>query len=333
MITLARDDLRSLIAESRLAPSVHNIQPSRWRQDGGVIELLGVPGRSIPVADPEWRDWRLSHGAALEGLVIALAGRGLQIAQLDIEAPRAMSPASPTQTIARFKLASLDNRPAPDPTATRVSWRGTFRPMDGQTSAALDRLAAARDDLVLVREAAAISNAATLCDRAALFFLRDGGHRRELLEWLRLARSHAGYLRDGLNAEAMALSVIEAWGAGLVLGPLFTLLDRVGLAALLVAEHAKTKSAAAVVLFHRPSGEDAFMSGRAFYRAWLEMERQGLRGCPISVLADWSEARDALAAENGIAASRQIISVFRIGHPTGEPKLAHARLPVDELLV
>ncbi len=333
MITLARDDLRSLIAEARLAPSVHNIQPTRWRQGDGVIELCGVPGRSIPVVDPEWRDWRLSHGAALEGLVIALAGRGLQIGQVDIEAPRSLSPATPTQTIARVKLASIDHRPASDPTGTRVSWRGAFRPMDGAANAALDRLATACNDLVLVREAPAILNAAKLGDRAGLFFLRDVAHRRELLEWLRLARSHAGYQRDGLNAEAMTLSAIEAWGAGLVLGPLFALLDRVGLAAPLVAEHAKTKSAAAIVLFHRPKGEDAFVSGRAFYRAWLEIERQGLKGCPMSVLADWSVARDALAALHQVPADRRIISVFRIGRPKGAPKLAHARLPVDELLV
>ena len=235
--------------------------------------------------------------------------------------------------IARGKLASLDQRRAPDPTVTRVSWRGSFRPMDTETNAALDRLVAARDDLVLVREAAAISDAATLGDRAGLFFLRDTMHRRELLEWLRLDKSHPSYQRDGLNAEAMAMSGIEAWGAGLVLGPLFPMLDRIGLAAPLVAERAKTKSAAAIALFHRPKGEDAFVSGRAFYRAWLELERQGLKGCPMSVLADWSVARDALTARHGIQRDRQIVSVFRIGRHKGQPKLAHARLPVDELLL
>jgi nitroreductase len=333
MITLAYDDFRAVLAEVRLAPSVHNVQPSRWHHSDRAIELLGEPRRSIPVADPEWRDWRLSHGAALEGFAIALAGRGLKIGDLQINAPNSLSPESPCQTIARVTLANLEHRSALEPTATRVSWRGAFRPSDEETRAALNGLAAARDDLMVLTQPAVIADAAVLGDRAGLFFLRDTLHRRELLEWLRLAKSHAYYQRDGLNAEAMALSGVEAWGAGLVLGPLFTALDRIGLAAPLVAERAKTNTAAAIVLFHRPKGEDAVVSGRAFYRAWLEMERQGLKGCPMSVLADWSVARDALAAKHAVPEDRHIISVFRIGCPNGQPKLAHARLPVDELIV
>lgn len=332
MISLAGDDFKAMIAEARLAPSVHNIQPSRWRQSDGVIELLGDPSRAIPIADPQWRDWRLSHGAALEGMAIALAGRGLQIDQLAIAAPRAVSVKDKLQPIARLSLASLDRPPAPEPTATRVSWRGSFKALDAETNAALDRLAWARDDIVLVRRAAAISDVSALGDRAGLFFLRDTAHREELLKWLRLGRSHANYRRDGLNAEAMAFGAIEAWGAGFVLDLLFPLLDRIGLAAPLVSERAKTQSAAAIVLFHRPAGEDPLVSGRAFYRAWLEMERQGLKGCPMSVLVDWDVAREALAAQHVIPSARQIVSVFRIGRPNGEPKAVHARLPVDELL-
>ncbi len=332
MISLARDDLRAVIAKARLAPSVHNVQPSLWRQTDGAIELLGDPSRAIPIADPQWRDWRLSHGAALEGMAIALAERGLQIADLAVEPPRPLSVTDPVQTIARLSLAPLDHRDSREPTATRMSWRGTFRQLSPDTDAALDRLAVARGDVVLVRGATAISHAAALGDRAGLFYLRDAAHRKELLDWLRLARSHANYHRDGLNAEAMSLGAIEAWGAGVVLGPLFPLLDRVGLASPLVSESAKTKSAAAIVLFHRPVGEDPLDSGRAFYRVWLAMEREGLKGCPISVIADWEVARTALAAQYAIPSTRQIVSVFRVGQPHGEPKARHSRLPVDELL-
>ena len=148
------------------------------------------------------------------------------------------------------------------------------------------------------------------------------------MEWLRLSRTHPRYARDGLNAEAMQLSPIEAWAAGVVLGPLFRPLDWIGLAAPLLSETAKTSSAAAIVLFHRPAGEDAFLSGRAFYRAWLAMERCGLKGCPMSVLADWDESRDALARQYAIPADRHIVSAFRIGRSDGVPSSLRARLPV-----
>ena len=98
-------------------------------------------------------------------------------------------------------------------------------------------------------------------------------------------------------------------------------------------ETGKTASAAAIVLFHRPVGEDAFESGRAFYRAWLTMERCRLKGCPMSVLADWDQSRDALAQRHAVPQDRHIVSVFRIGRPDGMPSSMRARLPVDELIV
>ncbi len=70
--------------------------------------------------------------------------------------------------------------------------------------------------------------------------------------------------------------------------------DRAGLAPMLFSEYAKTRTASAIALFHRPVGEDAFMSGRAFYRAWLSMERAGFKDVPMSVLADWPVARNTL---------------------------------------
>ena len=82
MIELSINLLRTVVAEARLAPSVHNVQPSRWRLVGNRLLLLGDPSRAIPVADPAGRDWRLSHGAHLEGLALALAARGARLAEI-----------------------------------------------------------------------------------------------------------------------------------------------------------------------------------------------------------------------------------------------------------
>ena len=131
----------------------------------------------------------------------------------------------------------------------------------------------------------------------------------------------------------MNMSALESWGAGLVLGPLFDGLDRIGLAAPLVNEAAKTATAGAIILFHRPNGEDAFISGRAFYHCWLSIERAGLSGCPMSVLADWPEARMSLASDYAVPEDREIVSVMRVGMPKGRRSISHARLSVDQLLV
>ena len=99
------DLLRTLVAEARLAPSVHNVQPSRWRLAGNRLLLLGDPSRAIPVADPAGRDWRLSHGAHLEGLALALAARGAA-ARRDRDAARAAPAAGGLVPIAECAVAA-----------------------------------------------------------------------------------------------------------------------------------------------------------------------------------------------------------------------------------
>jgi hypothetical protein len=331
-VMLAADDFRALVAEARLAPSVHNIQPSRWRINDGRVSLLGDRTRTILVADPEGRDWMISHGAALEGMVMALGARGLAPANLTMPGGPAET-GSGLQPILAFDVVAGTQAAALDRAITRrTSWRGAFRPVTATTNAALDRLAAMRDDLTLLR-GPAVKDLALLSDKAGLHFLRDPAHRAELLHWMRLSHGHADYHRDGLNADAMQLGAVEAFGAGLVLGPLFTLLDRIGLAGMLVSEAAKTASAAAIAVLYRPVSEDTITSGRAFYAAWLAMETCGLQGAPLSVLADWDVARTELMLRCAIPVDRRIISAFRIGEPAATPRASHARLPVDELIV
>lgn len=333
MIELSNGDFFAVIAEARLAPSVHNVQPTRWRLRGGVVELLGDPTRSIPVADPKSRDWRLSHGAAFEGLSIAFARRGLSVDLELIPTGKSAGSDGQLQRVAVAKIVSGATSVGDHSVATRTSWRGRFRAVDDETEIHLDQLAASRPDLHLIRVRADIASTARLADAASLYFLRDPAHRRELLHWMRLSRRHPQFNCDGLNATAMNLSALEAWGANFVLGPLFSILDKSGVAAPLTSEYAKTNTAAAIAVFHRPAGEDPFLSGRAFYGAWLAMEAAGFKGCPMSVLSDWTEARTALHQRCKLGADRYIVNAFRIGRPETMPQAGHFRLPVSELIV
>lgn len=59
------------------APSVYNSQPWRWRVDPvAEIDLFADRDRHLITIDPDGRDLLLSCGAALEHLVVALAGLG-----------------------------------------------------------------------------------------------------------------------------------------------------------------------------------------------------------------------------------------------------------------
>ncbi len=328
---LDSDLFRTLIAEASLAPSVHNIQPTRWRLLAADTVLVLEDGeRRLPAADPTGHDVRLSHGAAIEGLSLACGGHSLRIARMELG--DGSDEVSGLRVIARLTLGPGG---AADPLASAVagrrSWRGRFLPAAGELQEALQRLAAA-PDLLVVPPGPAVAEIAELADRAGFHFLREDAHRRELLAWMRLSRHDPRYGRDGLNAEAMALGSVEAMGASLVLGPLFPLLKRLGLAEPLTREGSKTASGA-IALFHRPLGEDPLETGRAFYRAWLSMEAQALGACPISVLADWPISNAALLARHPLPAGRRLVNVFRLGRLPPDIASQRARLPVAELIV
>jgi hypothetical protein len=329
---LDRALLEELIAEVRLTPSVHNIQPTRWRLIGSdTLLLLEDVARRLPAADPSGHDVRLSHGAAIEGLSLALGRRGLRIA--DVELLTDATASDGLLPVARITIAegSEPDRLA-DFVSARMSWRGGFRPFDTAGEAALYMLSAMAGDVQLVRGTDSIDAIAGIADEAGFHFLCDDAHRAELLHWMRLSRSDPAYERDGLSAEAMAMSGFIAFGTGIVLGPLFPLLRRLGLAATLASERGKFTNSA-VVLFHRPEGEDLLATGRAFYRAWLTMAGQELAACPVSVLADWPASNRQLVERHGVPAGRRLVNVFRLGLPAGSFSGARARLPVAELIV
>jgi hypothetical protein len=103
---------------------------------------LGDPSRAIPVADPAGRDWRLSHGAHLEGLALALAARGARLSS--IEKPTTGPTTDGLVAIAECAVAQDTEPSSQEPVQTRMSWRGAFKPVDAETKAELARLAAAR---------------------------------------------------------------------------------------------------------------------------------------------------------------------------------------------
>ena len=103
---LDRTTARAIISLANRAPSVHNSQPWRWRIGPSSIHLFADPQRALPAIDPEGRDLRLSCGAALHHLRVALlaAGMGAQVHRLP-------DPAHP------LHLAAVEphlDRPTPD---------------------------------------------------------------------------------------------------------------------------------------------------------------------------------------------------------------------------
>ncbi|NEW37681.1 NAD(P)H nitroreductase [Nocardia cyriacigeorgica] len=68
--------VKAVLALAGRAPSVHNVQPWRWRIAGRSIHLYLDEDRALPMTDPDRRDLILSCGAALHHLSVAFAAMG-----------------------------------------------------------------------------------------------------------------------------------------------------------------------------------------------------------------------------------------------------------------
>ncbi|MEO6090267.1 MAG: nitroreductase [Umezawaea sp.] len=75
---LAEDDVRGVLEAASLAPSIHNSQPWRFALHADRIELRFDPAEQLRATDPESRELRLSCGAALLNVRLALQGLGIR---------------------------------------------------------------------------------------------------------------------------------------------------------------------------------------------------------------------------------------------------------------
>lgn len=325
---MMREEIAALAAEAALAPSVHNVQPARWRIEDDGATLFEDPARRLPAADPTGHDAAMSLGAATEGFRLAAGkiGRGLAVERLK------GGESDPLRSVARLRLVGTVDE---DPLAAWVDTRSSFRGSFAKPSAADrgDAAALAGEDAAVLADPAILKIVGRQLDGASWRFMREAAFRRELLSWMRLSRGHPGWMRDGLNAEAMAMGPIAAKGAGLVLGPLFGPLTLVGMAKPLISEGGRIAKDAAVILFHRPVGEDPFDSGGHFYRLWLGIEAAGFGAAVLAALADDPDTNAGAKAAAGIPQDRRLVSAFRIGRRPAGPVAARARLPLGELLI
>jgi hypothetical protein len=328
--SVPRSTQEELAAETARAPTVHNVQPARWRfTDDGCVILFRAHDRTLPVADPSGHDIEASLGAAYEGLAIALSRRGITLGG---PTPETRAVAAGCSPVLRAELMA---GAVPDPLASfvfkRRSWRGRFA---AHAAADRERLAAlTAPDTHFVAEPSQIAQIAGAHDLATWKLERRDDYHRELWQWLRLSPRHPRYHRDGLNAECLTLSPAERRAAQLLLRPpVFRLLGRVGVARHLVSEASQVRSALTLLLFCPRRSESAFHVGRRMYRLWLEITAAGLHMAPMSACADDATTRQAIERRYAIPSDRRLANVFRVGRaPVDVP--VSPRLPVSELLV
>jgi len=333
MGVLSSSEFRQVVRTANLAPSVHNTQPTRWRldQDGAILLFLDNT-RRLPVGDPQGRDARLSCGAALEGTRLSLSEIGRAVRSFEL------SPATDGTALSHILRIETADAGIAEPLASavqrRFTWRGGFARAGDEQRRQIAHITAESDDAALVSAARDIEMLARLNEAASLSFFRNRPYREELLRWMRLSRSHPDWALDGLNADSLAMTRIEATAAGIVLRPpIFEVFDTLRLSGLLVSEGAKTRSSAAIVLFHRPIDEDPIDSGVAFYRLLLSITADDLCAWPMAVLADDPDSRAEISRRFGLSDERRLLNVLRIGAMPEGARPGRARIDAEKLIV
>jgi len=337
MTEVSEKEFLALVADAARAPSIHNVQPARWRRvDSRTIELHADSSRWLRVSDPEARDDRLSLGAALEGMSLALSSRRKSLKVVEL-APFAPPEGDQSRLVARLEVAPVgaDTDPLASAISVRATWRGKFARCAPVELHALQNSLSSLMPVTAITRPAEIDWIAERYESASLAALGNPGYFAELWSWLRLSRRHPRWDKDGLNADAMALHAPERALASVLMRPkVFMGLARTGLARWVVTETPKIVSASAILLPTAPVEEDPLVTGRSFYRLWLRIAQLGLALCPMSALSDTREGQEALQSRFAIGRDQRIVNVLRVGRlPKGTEANLAPRLDVGELVM
>jgi len=296
-------DLRAAAAVAVRAPSPHNSQPWRFRLSDGAIEVRLDQERRLPISDPSGWAARISGGAALFNLRLALA-----VAGTPAEVRLRPDPAEPT-VLAR--LVPGPPRPA-TPTEIRLFWavprrhsnRAPFWPDPVPAAARLALIGAARGEgcwLELVIGSSAVGAVAEIAMSANRVLDRVSGYRAEVARWTR-----HGQATDGVPAEA----------GGPVVEPQDILPQRpFGTRYRAPGRDFESEPLVAVLGAAGDTASDQIIAGQALQRVLLTVTSAGLAASMLSQPIEVPRAREHLRLALGQFGTPQM--VIRIGY--GQP--------------
>ncbi|GAB2759083.1 NAD(P)H nitroreductase [Salinifilum aidingensis] len=311
-------DEAAVLAEAvRRAPSVHNSQPWTIRVRTRSVSLRQRLTVRVPEHDPHGRDRRISCGAAVANLAIAMRGMGW-VPDVRWSVDEDQPDAGATVFATHRQRASSADGGRWRAITHRSSHRAEFadRPVPESTRSSL--LAAATVPVARVGDAAR-ENAASLLARAAREHRTDPRYQQELTTWISARTDRApveGMPRCALGTGGVAAAGLAARGVPVPAEE--QLVDRL--------------RRETVLVFSTPGDDprEHFQAGEALQRVWLEAARLGLVGSVMTQPLRLSEVRDGLRGALGLAGEPQVL--LRLGYPrSGIPEQATARRSLPDV--
>ncbi|GAA0373718.1 Acg family FMN-binding oxidoreductase [Micromonospora gifhornensis] len=310
------EQLRVAATDAVRAPSLHNVQPWRFRLRDGGIEILVDPARRLPATDPSGWGARVAAGAALFNLRLALAVAGNPatvrlrpypaepdvVARLVPDVPRRPTPTE--QNLYAAIPRRFSNRAPfwPDPVPADARWRLG------------DAARAEHCWLELVIGVSAVNAFAEIAHGANRVLERDPAYRAERQAWIRREYALDGVPAAAGGPRAEPQDLLPARGFGDRYRP--------------PGRDFEPEPLVAVLGSTGNTAVDQVVAGQALQRVLLTATDCGLSVSMLSQPVEVPSAREQLRVSLGRFGTPQM--VMRIGY--GQPGWPTPRRDVDEVL-
>ncbi len=317
---LATHALAEAASAAGYAPSIHNTQPWRWRLTATTLDLRLVPGRILPVTDPDGRLATLSCGAALHHARVALSAQGWHatvirmpenadrelLARLRVEGRAPVDPPSVLH-LRTIPLRHTDRRPV----------AGT--PVDPADVAAITAAVETPDTHLHTLRPDQVLELAAAADHAQRSEAADPAWHDELAYWTGPARPPGAGVPDAAIPDRATRTTVPGRDFG----------HHGALA--VSAEH--DQAAVFVMLYGNTDEPLAWLrAGEALSAGWLTATERGVSVLPHSAPIEVIATRQALRVM--IASIGYPYLVLRLGAidpaETGPPHAS--RLPAEQII-
>ena len=324
--------LAHLLEAAGRAPSAHNTQPWKliWRENE--LQVCVPEHRMLPADDPEGADTLYALGTMMENLMLTLQQLGFEGEYVVAEKWQFSEPTLVLRWRPRgSKADSPLYRMIPIRRTSRVPYLD--EPIPSWVVKDIEK-AARPAKLYVLMDSAAKDEIRFLTAAAAARALQNERYASELYRWMHFSRRDPSWYKDGLNAECMGWTRIEAALARQLLRPsVVCALAKLWFTRWLytdIDQQAPFAPALCVITTPDSSFAGRVQAGRSLQRVWLTAAAHGLVTHPLSPAVDDASSRSRVLALFGVPEGETHINLFRLGK---SPKTARsARLPADALL-
>ncbi len=314
-------DFEFLVSKAVKAPSGHNTQPWKFRQNESAVEVYPDFDRRLPAVDPDDRELFVSLGCAVENLCLAAQTKGYKSA-VSVGDKGVI-------TVSLAEEAGVK----PSPLFNQIDARQTNRSVYTGEEIALDalkRLQAIRsEDGVSVhyyaRQTKQFNDIEQYVLRGNTHQMQNEAFKAELKSWMRFNKKHQDQTLDGLSYAVFGAPNVPRWMAEPIMSMAINAKTQNK------ADRDKIASASHLVLFttRENSRREWVDLGRTLQRFLLTATELGISHAYLNQLNEEVEIASEMARTLGLAGEYPTI-LLRIGY--GERQAYSKRRSVKDVV-